>query len=99
MKATIKNCVYDTERATFLALDDNGYFPLDDHYAEESLYQNPDGKYFLCRYSGSVLQCPCETTLHRQMGIVPVSSAYAKRWARHHMKVVDYVKHFGMPTE
>ena len=99
MKATIKNCVYDTEKATFLALDDNGYFPLDDLYAEESLYQNPDGKYFLCRYSGSVLQCSCETALHRQMGIVPVSSAYAKRLARHHMKVVDYVKHFGMPTE
>ena len=99
MKATIKNCVYDTERATFLALDDNGYFPLDDHYAEESLYQNPDGKYFLCRYSGSVLQCPCETMLNSNMVIEPVSAVYAKRWARHHMKVVDYVKHFGMPTE
>ena len=99
MKATIKNCVYDTERATFLALDDNGYFPLDDRYAEEALYQNPEGKYFLCRYFGSVLQCPCEATIHGQMEIVPVSSAYAKRWARHHMKVVDYVKHFGMLTE
>ena len=99
MKAVIKNCVYDTERATFLALDDNGYFPLDDRYMEESLYRNTEGKYFICRHTDSVLQCPCETTLHRQMEIVPVSSAYAKRWARHHMRVVDYVKHFGMPTE
>ena len=57
------------------------------------------GASVLCRHFGSVLQCPCETMLNSNMVIEPVSAVYAKRWARHHMKVVDYVKHFGMTTE
>ena len=34
MKATIKKCVYDTEKATFIAFDNNGLCPTDDRYIE-----------------------------------------------------------------
>ena len=101
MKATIKNCVYDTEKANFIAFDNNGFCPFDDRYIEENLFQEAGGKYFLCRYAGCMspyAKCNGKKMVSRKE-IVPITYEYAKRWARHHMRVVDYVRHFGMPTE
>ena len=47
MKATIKGRIYDTNKATLIAKDNNGFCPMDERYMEERLYQKADGEYFV----------------------------------------------------
>ena len=54
MKATIKGRVYDTNKATLIAKDDNGFCPMDERYMEERLYQKADGEYFVYGHGGSM---------------------------------------------
>ncbi len=64
-------------------------------------FKKQGGKYFLCRYAGcmsSYAKCNGKEMVCRKE-IVPISYEYAKRWARHHMRVIDYIKHFGLPSE
>ena len=100
MKATIKGRVYNTNKATFIAFDNNGLCPADDRYIEENLFQEADGQYFLCRYAGCMspyAKCNGKEMVSRKE-IVPIPLERAQNWARHHMSVVAYIKHFGALT-
>ena len=100
MKATIKGRVYDTNKATLIAKDNNGFCPMDERYMEERLYQKTDGEYFVYGYGGSMSPYGKRegTKMVGTVGMSPAPLEEAKWWARHHMSMDAYIKHFGALT-
>ena len=100
MKATINGRVYDTNKATLIAQDDNGFCPMDERYMEERLYQKADGEYFVYGHGGSMSPYGERegTKMVGTVGMSPAPLEEAKWWARHHMSMDAYIKHFGALT-
>ena len=101
MKATIKGRIYDTNKATLIAKGNNGFCPMDERYMEERLYQKANGEYFIYGHGGSMSLYGKRdgTKMVGSIGMSPVPLEEAKYWARHHMRVVNYIEYFGMPTK
>ncbi len=72
MKKTICRVEYDTEVATVIAKTTCGYFGDADGY-EETLYQMPDGKYFLYVNGGP-------DSIYPEENIKRLSAAKAEDW-------------------
>ncbi len=76
MKKVICKVEYDTEVATVVAKTTSGFFGDADGY-EETLYQMPDGKYFLYVNGG-------EESIYPEENIKRLSAAKAKEWLEQH---------------
>lgn len=100
MKAIIENRVYDTETATLIASDDNGYPSCDFRHMEECLYQKKNGEYFIYGHGGAMSPYAVHhgNSITGSCGISRATVEQAKSWARYHMSVDAYIKHFGALT-
>lgn len=76
MKKVICKVEYDTEVATVIAKTTSGCFGDADGY-EETLYQMPDGKYFLYVNGG-------EESIYPEENIKRMSAVKAKEWLEQH---------------
>ena len=101
MKTIIDNRIYDTETATLIASNSNGYPVNDFRYSEECLYQKKNGEYFLYGHGGALSRYAKQrgNDLIGGYRILKVTLEQAKRWASRHMSVDTYIKQFGTLTE
>ena len=72
MKKIICKVEYDTDTAKLISKRTSGAFGADDGY-EETLYQTPDGKYFLYTNGG-------QSSPYAKQDIKRLSPAKAKEW-------------------
>ncbi len=78
MKTTLCNRVYDTDTAVLLCKTTFGTFGDADGY-EESLYQTPEGYYFVYENGGA-------DSIHPVERIRRISAAKAQEWIASHTK-------------
>ena len=93
---------YNTETARYVATWDNGRYPNDFHYVEETLYCKANGEYFLHGRGGpaSGYAEPEGSNMWTSgQKIRPMSRAEATRWAEEAMTGAEYVAEFGEPDE
>ena len=76
MKKIICRVEYDTDVATVIAKTTSGFFGDADGY-EETLYQMPDGKYFLYVNGGA-------DSIYPEENIKRLSTAKAEAWLADH---------------
>lgn len=79
MKKIICNVEYDTEKSQLIAKNTVGAFGENEGY-EESLYQTPEGKYFLYTNGGEDSKYPKES-------ITRMSAAKAEEWQKNNNNI------------
>lgn len=101
MKKIINGKKYDTATATELGYFNNGHYPSDFHYLEETLLRKRNGEFFVYGEggAGSIYAVQCEGRCHRGgCDIRPLSDAEAREWVELHLTGDDYEDIFG-PVE
>lgn len=98
MKLKIKEKLYDTENATEIAYRDNGNLPNDLFFVEETLYQDPDGEYFLgCVGGAGSIYCDYndDGSTKPGVGIKPLPDKDAELWLKLRPIAVGNFKKLG----
>lgn len=102
MKKIINNKVYDTATAKAVAWWDNGQFPGDLGYIEETLYRKKTGEHFLHGEGGPGTKYARTTGQNSWAGgelLIPLDYAAAQQWAEEHLSSKEYEALFGEVAE
>lgn len=103
MKKILKNRVYDTETATFVAdFSPDGYGPGDFEWYREALYIKKTGEYFLHGEGGPLSPYASPYGKNGRQGgeaIVPLTYEEARQWAEDYLPGDIYLKHFEAEGE
>lgn len=85
MKQVINGKVYNTETATKIGSNGNGFGPSDFHYLWEALYITKKGAFFLHRDGGAASSCSRASGGGRfgDERLEAVSKAEALQWCEH----------------
>lgn len=98
MKRIIKNRVYDTETATFVAaFSPDMYGPWDFEWYKEALYIKKTGEYFLYGKGGPSSPYAKPYGKNGRQGgesITPLTYEEARQWAEDCLPYDAYLKHF-----
>lgn len=98
MKKYIDHHLYDTDKAFEVETYENHYHEFDCRYIKETLYQKPNGEWFLLAHGGSWTKYRKPRKLGGFSGstvIVPLSLDKAKEWAKTHLSSEVYILTFG----
>ncbi len=101
MKKVIDGALYNTASAKMIGNWDNGLYPNDFAYCEETLYRTKSGKYFLHGEGGGNSKYG---EWHGNSGgpgeqIRPYTPQEAREWAEEHLDADEYSAEFGEPEE
>jgi hypothetical protein len=102
MRATIDRKTYDTETATEIASDSDGYRNDFNHW-EETLYVTKKGSYFLHGEGGALSRyaqsCEGGRASCGSSAIIPLTEAEALEWCEVHQCQDAIDEHFQQLTE
>lgn len=98
MNKVLEGKYYDTEKAKEISRSDNGYYPNDFRYYEETLYQKENGDYFLHLEGGGLSPVRQITDGGSYCGgeaIKPLTLNEAKEWVEENCDGKTYISLFG----
>jgi hypothetical protein len=92
MKKVINGKVYNTEKATEVANFQNGVMPSDFDFLEETLYQSPNGQFFIAGSGGAKTKYSQPVGSNNRGGgsdIELLNESEAKDWLERHQNSID----------
>ena len=97
MKMVTGGLKYDTETATLVAEDCNGYDRSNNNYWTEQLYRTRNGRWFLYKAGGANTQYMVKLCDGRGFGesIEILNEEAVKAWLEDHNQAEAYEKFFG----
>jgi hypothetical protein len=97
MKKIINGKMYNTETATEIGENWNGYSPNDFKFIEEKLYLKQTGEFFIAGKGGPKTRyaVDCGGSTSGSSKIFPISIQDAMSWVETHCEVETYEKIFG----
>ena len=102
MKKIINRKLYDTDTATEIGRDGNGYGASDFNCVLETLYRKRTGEYFLWGEGGPMSRYSKSVGMNEWTGserITPLDYKAAREWAEEYMDADDYQAEFGDVSE
>lgn len=101
MKKIINRKLYDTDTATEIGRDGNGYNASDFNCVLETLYRKRTGEYFLHGEGGARSRYASREGNMWGWGqqIIPLTYDEAQDWAEKHLTADEYAEAFGLPDE
>ena len=97
MKMILNGLRYDTETATLVAEDCNGYDRGNYNYWTEQLYHTPNGRWFVYKAGGANTRYAVSLCDGSGFGesIEVLCKGAVKEWLQKHEKAEAYEKYFG----
>lgn len=102
MRKVINGRLYDTDKAHRVGEWDNGRFPTDFDYEQETLYRKKTGEYFIHGEGGARSVYAQERGSDGWRGgerIMPCSYDRARKWVESNLTADEYEAEFGLPDE